>query len=88
MKFYHMFFYVIKVILVILVLLMYSGLISFHNKVFSVIDKLFKISIGAFILYFFTVNKFEDVIITTNDRIIIIMAGIVLMLSGLSKKII
>ena len=88
MKFYHMFFYVIKVILVILVLLMYSGLISFHNKVFNVIDKLFKISIGAFILYFFTVNKFEDVIITTNDRIIIIMAGIVLMLSGLSKQII
>jgi hypothetical protein len=53
-------------------------IIPIKNKIFIIIDFIFKISFGAFIIIFFTINKYDN--LENYDRLLIILSGFILIL--------
>lgn len=53
-------------------------IIKVNNKIYILIDSIFKISVGLFIIIFFSTNK--NLIIDNHDRILIILSGFILIL--------
>ncbi len=72
---YHYFFYILKFIILIALLLMRVGLIPINGKYYIIIESLFKFSLGIFIILFFR-NK--DLNVDRHDKILFFIAGIVL----------
>jgi hypothetical protein len=75
MKSYHYFFYILKLIILIAILLTRVGLIPVDGKYYIIIESLFKFSLGIFIIIFF-LNK--DLNIERHDRILFFISGVVL----------
>ena len=53
-------------------------IIAINNKLNLLVDSIFKISLGLFIIIFFSTNV--DYTLEKNDRIIIILSGFILIL--------
>ena len=77
MKVYHLYFYILKILILILFALMLLKIIPVKGKFFIIIDTLFKFSLGLFIIIFFTTKKLD---IDKHDRMIIIISGFILLL--------
>jgi hypothetical protein len=75
MKPYHYFFYILKIIILIAILLMRIGLIPLNGKYYIIIESLFKFSLGIFIIIYFS-NK--DLNVERHDRILFFISGIIL----------
>lgn len=78
MKNYHLYFYFLKFIILLLIAMMSLKIIKVDNKIYILIDSIFKFSIGLFIIIFFSTDK--NLIIDNHDRILIILAGFILIL--------
>lgn len=72
---YHYFFYILKFIILIAILLMRVGLIPVNGKYYVIIESLFKFSLGIFIIIFFSNNELN---VEKHDRVLFFIAGIVL----------
>lgn len=75
MKPYHYYFYIIKIIILISILLMRMGLIPIDGKYYIIIESFFKFSLGIFIMIYFS-NK--NLNINRHDRLLFFMSGIIL----------
>jgi hypothetical protein len=53
-------------------------IIKIKNKIFMVIDSIFKFSLGLFIIIFFSTNNFDK--ISKEDRVLIILSGFILII--------
>lgn len=53
-------------------------IITVKNKLFILIDFVFKLSFGAFIIIFFSCNKYDN--LEKYDRLLIILSGFILIL--------
>jgi hypothetical protein len=78
MKNYHLYFYFLKFIILLLIALMSLKIINVNNKIYIIIDLIFKLSLGIFIIIFFSTNK--NLNIDNHDRILIILSGFILIL--------
>ena len=77
-KGYHLYFYILKFIILILIAMISLKIIPLQNKLFILIDFVFKISLGLFIIIFFSTNKYDN--LGKHDRILFILAGFILIL--------
>ena len=77
MKVYHLYFYILKLVILILIALMLLKILPLKGKYFVIIDTVFKFSLGLFIIIFFTNKKLD---IDKHDRMIIIISGFILLL--------
>ena len=77
MKVYQVYFYILKIIILILIALMLLKIIPLKGKFFIIIDTVFKFSLGIFIIIFFSTKKLD---IDKHDRMIIIISGFILLL--------
>jgi hypothetical protein len=75
MEFYHYFFYILRIIILIAILLMRFGLIPINGKYYIIIETLFKFSLGIFIIIYF-LNK--DLNVEKQDKILFLTSGVVL----------
>lgn len=78
MQSYHLYFYILKFLLLLLIALMSLKIIPVKNKFFIIIDFIFKLSLGLFIIIFFSTNNYDK--LKKDDRILIILSGFVLIL--------
>ena len=78
MKSYHFFFYILKFIILLLIALMSLKIIPIKNKIFVIVDSIFKLSLGLFIIIFFLKNKNDNLYV--HDRLLFIMSGFLLIL--------
>jgi hypothetical protein len=78
MKNYHIYFYGLKLLVLTLIALMSLKIITVKTKIFILIDTLFKLSLGIFIIIFFLKNN--SIKINEDDRILIILSGFILIL--------
>ena len=72
---YHYFFYILKFIILIAILLMRVGLIPVNGKYYVIIESLFKFSLGIFIIIFFSNNELN---VEKHDRVLFFIAAVVL----------
>jgi len=77
MKVYHLYFYILKLLILILFALILLKIIPLRGKFFIIMDTIFKFSLGIFIIIFFSTKKLD---IDKHDRIIIIISGFILLL--------
>jgi hypothetical protein len=78
MKYYHIFFFILKFIILLLISLISLKIIPIKTKIYIIIDFIFKISFSIFIIVFFTMNKYDN--LKNDDRILIILSGFILLL--------
>jgi hypothetical protein len=78
MKNYHIYFYLLKLFILTIIALISLKIITVKTKIFILIDSLFKLSLGLFIIIFFLNN--QNIKIDNNDRILIILSGFILIL--------
>jgi hypothetical protein len=78
MQHYHVYFYILKFLILLLVALMSLKIIPVNGKLFTLIDTIFKISVGLFIIIFF--SRGNCVSLDKHDRIIIILSGFILIM--------
>lgn len=78
MKNYHFYFYSLKLIILLLLALVSLKIIPLKNKIYVLIDTVFKFSLGIFIIFFFSSNK--NIQLNIHDRILIILSGFILIL--------
>ena len=72
----HYYFYAIKIIILIAIILMRFKIIPVDGKYYIIIEGLFKISLSLYIIVFFGFNKFK---IDKHDRILFIVSGFILL---------
>lgn len=77
MKVYHLYFYILKIAILIIISLMLLKYILFKGTYFIIIDSIFKFSFGLYIIIYFSNKKID---IDNHDRIIIIISGFILLL--------
>lgn len=78
MKSYHLYFYIIKITLLIIIALISLKIIPVKNKLYTLIEFVFKLSFGLFIIIFFTINN--NLNINQEDKVLIILCGFILIL--------
>jgi hypothetical protein len=78
MRDYHIYFYILKFTILVLIALMSLKIIPVKNKLFILIDCIFKISLALFIIIFFTTKKIIG--LDDHDRLLIILSGFILLL--------
>lgn len=78
MKAYHIYFYLLKLIILILVALISLKIIPTRNNFFIIIDSIFKLSLGLFIIIFFSTTNIDKLL--KEDRILIVLSGFILIL--------
>lgn len=78
MKNYHIYFYILKLSILLLIILMSLKIITVKTKLFIIIDSIFKLSFGIFIIIFFLKNN--SVKLEYYDKILIILSGFILIL--------
>jgi len=78
MRRYHLFFFILILLILLLIALISLKIIPVRNKIFVLIDFIFKLSFGAFIIIFFSMNKYDN--LESYDRILIILSGFILIL--------
>ena len=77
MKGYHLYFYLLKFIILSLIILISLKIIPIRNKIFILLDFVFKISLGLFIIIFFSCNTNN---LNKHDRILFVISGFILIL--------
>jgi len=80
MKTYHLYFYFLKIILLIILCLTGLNIIKTDSKVYILVHTVFIFSLALFIILFFSINKSAKECLNTHDRILFIIAGFILML--------
>jgi hypothetical protein len=75
MKTYHYYFFVLKFIILIAILLSKFGVIPINGKYHIIVDSLFKISLGIFIIIYFLNNNLN---IDNHDRLLFFVSGVIL----------
>jgi hypothetical protein len=78
MKGYHIYFYFLKIIILIIFAMMSLKIIPINNNFTLIIDSIFKFSIGFFIIIFFLNKKIDN--FNNHDKVIIILSGFMLIL--------
>ena len=78
MKRYHLIFFILILLILLLIALISLKIIPVRNKIFVLIDFVFKLSFGAFIIIFFSMNKYDN--LENYDRLLIILSGFILIL--------
>jgi hypothetical protein len=78
MEGYHLYFFILKFFILLLIALISLKIIPIKNKILILIDFVFKISFGTFIIIFFSINKYDN--LKKYDRILIILSGFILIL--------
>ncbi len=80
MDFIQYYFYIIKIIIIIGLLLMYTGVISYNRPLFLILDTLFKVSLGVYMIYYFSnKNKLQNM--DSHNRLLFMMAGFILLVT-------
>ena len=59
---------------------MYTGTIKFNRPLFLIMDTLFKVSTGIYLIYYFS-NKNLSQNMNPNDRLLFLMSGFVLIIT-------
>ena len=80
MKTYHLYFYFLKIILFVFICLIGLKIIDTDSKIYILVHTLFKISLALFIILFFSINKSAKACLDIHDRILFIIAGVILLL--------
>ena len=78
MKDYHLFFFILKFFILLLLILISLKIIIVKNKLLVLIDSVFKLSFGIFIIVFFSINKYDN--LEKYDRLLIILSGFILIM--------
>ena len=78
MKSYHLYFYILKFSILLIISLMSLKIIPINNKIFLLIDSIFKLSLGLFIIIFFSNKKCVE--LDHHDRVLIILSGFILII--------
>lgn len=78
MKGYHIYFYFLKIIILIIFAMMSLKIIPINSNFTLIIDSIFKFSIGFFIIIFFLNKKIDN--FNNHDKVIIILSGFMLIL--------
>jgi len=78
MKVYHIYFFLLKFLILLFIALISLKIITVRNKIFIIMDSIFKFSLGLFIIIFFSMN--DGINISKEDRILIIISGFILIL--------
>ena len=78
MKSYHLFFYILKFTILLIIALMSLKIIPVKNKIFIIVDSIFKLYLGLFIIIFFLKSKNDNLYV--HDRLLFIMSGFILIL--------
>ena len=77
METYHMFLYIIKISILILIALVSVKIIPVKKEIYVITDFVFKFLLGIFIIYFFLHTKLN---IDSHDKLIFILSGFILIL--------
>lgn len=89
MEWYHAYFGVLKIIVIIVLAFFYLKIISFKPPIFILIDTIFKISLGLFNIFFFMPSN-KNVKMPFEDRMIVIASGFILLMlidfQGIKKE--
>jgi hypothetical protein len=78
MKGYHLFFFILKFFILLLIILVSLKIIPVKNKLLILIDFIFKLSFGIFIILFFSLNNYDK--LQKYDRMLIILSGFILII--------
>ena len=87
MKTYHLYFYFLKIILIIILSLIGLNIIKTDSKIYILVHNVFIFSLALFIILFFSINKSAKECLNIHDRILIIIAGVILFLFSIHKDI-
>lgn len=79
MKLYMYYFIVIKTLVLIGMLLIFFGKIPQEGPVFVIMDTIFKMSLGLYIILFFGYNQFPQ--LDKHDRMLLIISGFILLMT-------
>jgi hypothetical protein len=78
MKRYHLCFFILIFLILLLIGLVSLKIIPFRTKILIIIDFIFKLFFGAFIIVFFSINKYDN--LEKYDRLLIILSGFLLLM--------
>ncbi len=88
-KSYHYYFFIIKFLIIICIGFLSMKIIRIENKnkdiIINIIDSVFKLSIGLFLIIFFS-NNWNCSFISICDRSLLILSGFILILLADFKK--
>lgn len=87
MKTYHLYFYFLKIILIIILCLIGLNIIKTDSKIYILVHTVFRFSLALFIILFFTINKYAKECLDIHDRILFIIAGVILFLYSIHQDI-
>jgi len=89
-KSYHFFFFIFKFIIILFIGLISLKIITIENIhkdiIINIIDSVFKLSIGLFLIIFFS-NNWNCDFISTCDRSLLILSGFILILLADFKSV-
>ena len=77
---YHYYFFTLKFFIISALILASLQFIKEEGPIFLIIDTLFKMSLGIFIVYYFS-RKVPQNSIDSHDRTLLLMSGIILLLT-------
>ena len=86
MKAYQIYFFTLKFIILFFIILKVLKIIPDEPKIFIIIDLVFKVSLGLFLIIFFAKHKVSC--IDPEDRLLIIVCGFILLLIIDYKRVI
>ena len=78
MKLYHIYFFILKLFILLMIALISLKIIKIKTKLFILIDFIFKLSLGIFIIIYFSTNNFIK--LSKEDRILFVLSGFILIL--------
>lgn len=78
MKLYHIYFFLLKLFILLMIALISLKIIKIKTKLFILIDFIFKLSLGIFIIIYFSTNNFIK--LSKEDRILFVLSGFILIL--------
>jgi len=85
MKTYHLYFYFLKIILLIILCLTSLNIIKTNSKIYILVHDIFRFSLSLFIILFFSINKSAKECLDIHDRILFIIAGFILLLFSIES---
>ena len=85
MKLYQIYFFTLKIIILIMLILGSLKIIPKNTKFFIIVELLFKISLSIFLIFYIGSHKRDQ--LDKDDRLIIMGSGIVILLLINYKKI-
>ncbi len=77
---YHYYFLTLKFFIIVALILVALNFIKEEGPIYLIIDTLFKMSLGVFIVYYFS-KKVPQNSMDSHDRMLLMMSGIILLLT-------